>query len=76
MSNCAGAFHIGLNKGEAQNALARAVFFNRLGELRDRTSEKPATLGRSLKSGHGCNRTLEHGLHGAGLLKLSATKGR
>ena len=30
---------IGLNKGEARNALARAVFFNRLGELRDRTLE-------------------------------------
>ena len=28
-----------LNKGEVRNALARAVFFNRLGELRDRTSE-------------------------------------
>ncbi len=31
--------HVGLNKGEARNALARAVFFNRLGELRDRTCE-------------------------------------
>jgi TnpA family transposase len=31
--------HVGLNKGEAKNALARAVFFNRLGELRDRTHE-------------------------------------
>lgn len=31
--------HSGLNKGEARNALARAVFFNRLGELRDRTHE-------------------------------------
>jgi TnpA family transposase len=31
--------HVGLNKGEARNALARAVFFNRLGELRDRSSE-------------------------------------
>jgi TnpA family transposase len=29
----------GLNKGEAKNSLARAVFFNRLGELRDRTHE-------------------------------------
>ena len=29
----------GLNKGEARNALARAVFFNRLGEIRDRTLE-------------------------------------
>ncbi len=26
---------VGLNKGEAKNALARAVFFNRLGEMRD-----------------------------------------
>lgn len=31
--------HSGLNKGEAKNALARAVFFNRLGELRDRSFE-------------------------------------
>jgi hypothetical protein len=30
---------VGLNKGEAKNALARAIFFNRLGELRDRTFE-------------------------------------
>jgi len=29
----------GLNKGEARNALARAVFFNRLGEVRDRSYE-------------------------------------
>ena len=28
---------IGLNKGEAKNALARAVFMNRLGEIRDRS---------------------------------------
>jgi TnpA family transposase len=25
----------GLNKGEARNALAKAVFFNRLGKVRD-----------------------------------------
>ncbi len=31
--------HAGLNKGEARNALARAVFFNRLGEIRDRSFE-------------------------------------
>ena len=31
--------HVGLNKGEARNALARAVFFNRLGEMRDRSFE-------------------------------------
>jgi TnpA family transposase len=29
----------GLNKGEARNALSRAVFFNRLGEMRDRSFE-------------------------------------
>ena len=29
----------GLNKSESQNTLARALFFNRLGELRDRTFE-------------------------------------
>lgn len=28
---------IGLNKGEARHSLARAVFFNRLGEVRDRS---------------------------------------
>lgn len=31
---------IGLNKGESRNALARAVFFNRLGEIRDRSFEQ------------------------------------
>ena len=30
----------GLNKGEARNALARAVFFNRLGEIRDRSFQQ------------------------------------
>ncbi|HGV4161172.1 TPA: Tn3 family transposase, partial [Escherichia coli] len=28
------------NKGEARNSLARAVFFNRLGEIRDRSFEQ------------------------------------
>jgi TnpA family transposase len=31
--------HVGLNKGEAKNALPKAVFFNRLGEMRDRSFE-------------------------------------
>jgi len=30
---------VGLNKGEAKHALTRAVHFNRLGEIRDRTFE-------------------------------------
>ena len=32
--------HAGLNKGEARNALAKAVFIHRLGEIRDRTFEQ------------------------------------
>jgi TnpA family transposase len=32
--------HAGLNKGESRNALARAVFFYRLGEIRDRSFEQ------------------------------------
>jgi TnpA family transposase len=32
--------HAGLNKGEARNALARAVFLCRLGEIRDRSFEQ------------------------------------
>lgn len=32
--------HAGLNKGEARNALARSIFFNRLGEIRDRSFEQ------------------------------------
>jgi TnpA family transposase len=31
--------HVGLNKGEQQDALRRAVFFNRIGEMRDRSYE-------------------------------------
>jgi len=32
--------HTGLNKGEARNALARAVFFYRLGGIRDRSFDQ------------------------------------
>jgi TnpA family transposase len=34
-----GRVHVALNKGETKNALGRAGFFNRLGELRDRNFE-------------------------------------
>ena len=42
--------YVGLNKGEARNALARDVFFYRLGELRDRTHEnqRPRASGLNL----------------------------
>lgn len=39
---------IGLNKGEAKNALARAVFLNRLGEIRDRSFKKQRYRARGL----------------------------
>ncbi len=32
--------HVGLNKGEARNALARAIFFYRLAEVRDRAFDQ------------------------------------
>ena len=38
--------HAGLNKGEASNALRRAVFFHRQGEIRDRTFETRASARR------------------------------
>ena len=41
----------GLNKDEARNALARAVFFNRLGELRDRSSTRTS---RAAPAGSPC----------------------
>jgi hypothetical protein len=48
----------GLNKGEARNALARAVFVHRLGEIRDRTFENqryvpPASISPSPPSTSG-----------------------
>ena len=39
---------VGLNKGEARNALARAVYFNRLGEVRDRSFESQRYRARGL----------------------------
>ena len=45
--------HVGLNKGEAKNALAKAVFFNRLVEMRDRSFENQRSRSRSLNiAGH------------------------
>ena len=37
-----------MNKGESRNALARAVFFNRLGEMRDRSFENQSYRARGL----------------------------
>jgi TnpA family transposase len=38
----------GLNKGEAKNSLAKVVFFNRLGEVRDRSSSEEHCCGSTL----------------------------
>lgn len=38
--------HVGLNKGEARNALARAIFFPRLNELRERAWRTSGTVHR------------------------------
>lgn len=46
----------GLNKGEAKNSLARAVCFNRLGEIRDRTHELQRRIESSVR---GANRYTE-----------------
>jgi TnpA family transposase len=39
---------VGLNKGESRNAIADAVFFNRKGELRDRTFHAQANRASGL----------------------------
>ncbi len=51
----------GLNKGEARNALVRAVFLHRLGEIRDRKSE----LSRQWTDAvDGCYLAVEYRLYG------------
>ncbi len=53
--------HAGLNKGEARNSLARAVFFNRLGEIGIGASSSSAT-GQRPQPGDGGYRAVEHGV--------------
>ncbi|WP_213863431.1 Tn3 family transposase, partial [Escherichia coli] len=43
------------NKGEARNSLARAVFFNRLGEIRDRSFEQQRYRASGLNKGEARN---------------------
>ncbi len=57
--------HAGLNKGEARNALARAVFFYRLGEIRDRSFEQQRYRASGLNLVTACHRVVEHGISGA-----------
>ena len=51
-----------LNKGESRHALARAVAFNRLGRLRDRTAAMLLAPSQCAGAGHGGDCLVEHGL--------------
>lgn len=51
---------IGLNKGEALHALARQLFFGRLGELRDRAFEDQMHRGKLSAFNYGRHCCLEH----------------
>jgi len=53
-----------LNKGEARNALARAVFMNRLGEIRDRSFREPTLSRQRPQSGGDHHRVVGHRLPG------------
>ena len=55
----------GLNKGEAKNTLARAVCFNRLGEIRDRTYDQQRYRASGLNLVDRGDHPVEHGLSGA-----------
>jgi TnpA family transposase len=57
--------HAGLNKGEARNALARAVFFNRLGRNPRPQFRAAALSGQRPQPGDGGRCAVEHGLSGA-----------
>src|SRR5271166_2378651 len=54
--------HANLNKGESRHALARAVFFHCLGELRDRTAEAMAYRASWVKPGRERHHPVEHDL--------------
>jgi TnpA family transposase len=56
----------GLNKGEARNSLAKAVFFNRLGEVRDRSFDNQRYRASGLNLVVGCNCALEYVLSRTG----------
>ena len=59
--------HAGLNKGEAGNALRRAVFFHRQGEFRGRIFENQSFRAEPAGDSH---RALEHRLRGDALARL------
>lgn len=50
----------GLNKGEAMNGLARAIFFGKQGELRERTIQHQLQRASAFKHNYQCYKYLEY----------------
>src|SRR5208337_153310 len=65
---------LGLNKGEARNTLARAIFFNRLGELRDRSFENQAYRRFRPQSHRRGDHSLEHPVFGSGVRRTRTAR--
>ena len=53
----------GLNKDEISNALARAVFMHRRGEIRDRGAGESELPHHRIDATYAGNNTLEYGLY-------------
>ena len=51
-------------KGNHRTIKAKAVFFNRLGEMRDRSFESQRLSGQRPQPAGGCHHSLEHSLLG------------
>src|SRR5271167_2941582 len=64
--------HLGLNKGEARNALARAVYFCWLGEMRDRSFESQFFRASGLNLLVAAIILLEHQVSGRCLCEIEA----
>ncbi|BBA33901.1 TnpA [Methylocaldum marinum] len=58
--------HAGLDKGEVRNTLARAVFINRLGEIRNASFEQQRYRGSSFNLATAPRCAVDYGLPGAG----------
>jgi TnpA family transposase len=50
----------GLNKGESMNRLARAIFFGKQGDLRERTIQHQLQRTSALKHNYQCYKYLEY----------------
>jgi hypothetical protein len=66
---------VGLNKGEARNALARVIFFNRQGDLRDRSFENNVTA-QAPQPDRRCHHPLEYCVPGTRRRSFARTRYR